>query len=55
MAKVIRSAVEQGITFFDTTEFYGPLTSEEYVNSVLGWRTVRAREVMQGQKVSVKL
>ncbi len=26
---VIRSAVEQGVTFFDTAEVYGPFTNEE--------------------------
>jgi aryl-alcohol dehydrogenase-like predicted oxidoreductase len=35
MAKVIRAAVERGITFFDTAEVYGPFTSEEYVGAAL--------------------
>jgi aryl-alcohol dehydrogenase-like predicted oxidoreductase len=35
MIAVIRSAVEQGITFFDTAEVYGPLTNEELVGEAL--------------------
>lgn len=35
MVKVIRGAVERGVTFFDTAEFYGPFTSEEYVGEAL--------------------
>ncbi|MDB5021043.1 MAG: aldo/keto reductase [Pedobacter sp.] len=35
MGKVIRAAFEKGITFFDTAEFYGPFTSEEYVGAAL--------------------
>src|SRR3974377_850927 len=31
MISVIRSAVEQGVTFFDTAEVYGPFTNEELV------------------------
>ena len=31
MIAVIRSAVEQGVTFFDTAEVYGPFTNEELV------------------------
>ena len=33
--KVIRSAVEQGVTFFDTAEVYGPLVNEELVGEAL--------------------
>ena len=33
---VIRSAVERGVTFFDTAEVYGPLTNEELVGEALG-------------------
>src|SRR5712664_3044754 len=36
MINVIRSAVEQGITFFDTAEVYGPFTNEELVGEALG-------------------
>jgi aryl-alcohol dehydrogenase-like predicted oxidoreductase len=32
---VIRTAVEQGVTFFDTAEVYGPLTNEELVGEAL--------------------
>jgi aryl-alcohol dehydrogenase-like predicted oxidoreductase len=35
MLKVIRSAVEQGINFFDTAEVYGPFTNEELVGEAL--------------------
>jgi aryl-alcohol dehydrogenase-like predicted oxidoreductase len=33
--KVIRAAVERGITFFDTAEIYGPFTNEELVGEAL--------------------
>jgi aryl-alcohol dehydrogenase-like predicted oxidoreductase len=32
---LIRSAYDQGVTFFDTAEIYGPFTSEEYVGEAL--------------------
>src|SRR5678816_3981010 len=32
---LIRSAVEQGVTFFDTAETYGPFTNEELVGEAL--------------------
>jgi aryl-alcohol dehydrogenase-like predicted oxidoreductase len=35
MISLIRSAVEQGITFFDTAEAYGPFTNEELVGEAL--------------------
>lgn len=35
MISVLRSAVEQGITFFDTAEVYGPLMNEELVGEAL--------------------
>jgi len=35
MIKVIRAAVEQGITFFDTAEVYGPYTNEELIGEAL--------------------
>ncbi|MEZ0541069.1 aldo/keto reductase [Fibrella arboris] len=35
MIRVIRAAVEQGITFFDTAEVYGPYTNEELVGEAL--------------------
>ena len=31
MIAVIRSAVDLGVTFFDTAEVYGPFTNEELV------------------------
>lgn len=33
--KLIRAAVEQGVTFFDTAEVYGPYTNEELVGEAL--------------------
>src|SRR5215210_4477778 len=35
MTAVIRNAVEQGVTFFDTAEVYGPFYSEEIVGEAL--------------------
>ncbi len=35
MIALIRSAVELGITFFDTAEVYGPYTNEELVGEAL--------------------
>src|ERR1022692_2768975 len=35
MISVIRSAVELGVTFFDTAEAYGPFTNEELVGEAL--------------------
>ncbi|NEP18890.1 MAG: aldo/keto reductase [Leptolyngbya sp. SIO4C1] len=35
MIALIRQAVEQGVTFFDTAEVYGPFTSEEIVGEAL--------------------
>ena len=35
MIALIRSAFEQGVTFFDTAEIYGPLTNEELVGEAL--------------------
>ena len=32
---LIRAAVERGVTFFDTAEFYGPFTNEELVGEAL--------------------
>jgi aryl-alcohol dehydrogenase-like predicted oxidoreductase len=44
MISLIRSAVEQGVTFFDTAEVYGPFTNEELVGEALA--PVRDRVVM---------
>ena len=35
MISLIRSAVERGVTFFDTAEVYGPYTNEELVGEAL--------------------
>lgn len=35
MIKIIRAAVEQGVTFFDTAEVYGPYTNEYLVGEAL--------------------
>src|SRR5215467_15947195 len=35
MVSVIRSAVDLGVTFFDTAEVYGPFTNEELVGKAL--------------------
>ena len=35
MIPVIRGAVDRGVTFFDTAEFYGPFTNEELVGEAL--------------------
>lgn len=35
MISLIRSAVERGITFFDTAEVYGPFANEELVGEAL--------------------
>lgn len=34
--EVIRSAVEMGVTFFDTAEVYGPYKNEELVFRICG-------------------
>src|SRR6478672_478438 len=34
--KLIRAAVDRGVTFFDTAEAYGPFTNEELVGEALG-------------------
>jgi aryl-alcohol dehydrogenase-like predicted oxidoreductase len=35
MIKVLRTAVERGVTFFDTAEVYGPFTNEDLVGEAL--------------------
>jgi aryl-alcohol dehydrogenase-like predicted oxidoreductase len=35
MISLIRTAIERGITFFDTAEVYGPFTNEELVGEAL--------------------
>ena len=44
MIKLIRSAVDQGVTLFDTAEVYGPFTNEELVGEALA--PVRSRVVI---------
>lgn len=44
MVRVIREAVDRGVTFFDTAEVYGPYLSEEYVGEAL--QPVRDRVVI---------
>src|SRR5262249_26393379 len=36
MIALLRSAVERGVTFFDTAEAYGPFVNEELVGEALG-------------------
>src|SRR5438270_13806568 len=42
--KLIRDAVDRGVTFFDTAEVYGPFTNEEMVGEAL--RPVREQVVV---------
>lgn len=42
--KLVRDAVDRGVTFFDTAEVYGPFTNEEIVGEAL--RPVRDRVVI---------
>jgi aryl-alcohol dehydrogenase-like predicted oxidoreductase len=42
--KLIRAAVQRGVTFFDTAEVYGPFTNEEMVGEAL--RPVREKVVI---------
>jgi aryl-alcohol dehydrogenase-like predicted oxidoreductase len=44
MISLLRSAVERGVTFFDTAEVYGPFTNEELVGEALS--PVRDRVVI---------
>ena len=44
MIQLLRSAVERGVTFFDTAEVYGPFTNEELVGEALA--SVRERVVI---------
>jgi aryl-alcohol dehydrogenase-like predicted oxidoreductase len=50
--KVIRAAVDLGVTFFDTAEVYGPFTNEELVGEALAH--VRDRVVI-ATKVGFKI
>ena len=44
MVSLIRTAVERGVTFFDTAEVYGPYTNEELVGEALA--PLRAKVVI---------
>src|SRR5207249_8914981 len=44
MTSLLRTAVERGVTFFDTAEVYGPLINEELVGEALA--PVRDRVVI---------
>lgn len=44
MIALIRSAVDLGVTFFDTAQVYGPFTNEELVGEALA--TVSDRVVI---------
>src|SRR5881628_2401446 len=52
MISLIRTAVERGITFFDTAEVYGPFTNEELVGEALA--PVR-RQVVIATKFGIKI
>jgi aryl-alcohol dehydrogenase-like predicted oxidoreductase len=39
--KIIRTAFERGVTFFDTAESYGPFTNEELVGQALARFAIR--------------
>jgi aryl-alcohol dehydrogenase-like predicted oxidoreductase len=52
MISLIRSAVQQGVTFFDTAEVYGPFTNEELVGEAL--QPLR-RDVVIATKFGFKL
>ena len=51
MIALIRSAVERGITFFDTAEIYGPHTNEELVGEALA---PLRRQVVIATKFGIK-
>ena len=52
MISLIRTAVERGVTFFDTAEVYGPFTNEELVGEAL--TPVRGRVVI-ATKFGIKI
>ena len=52
MIKLIRAAVDRGVTFFDTAEAYGPFTNEELVGDALA--AVRSQVVL-ATKFGMKL
>jgi aryl-alcohol dehydrogenase-like predicted oxidoreductase len=42
MISLLRTAVERGVTFFDTAEIYGPYANEELVGEALAPTTTRS-------------
>ncbi len=65
MIALIRSAVERGITFFDTAQVYGPFTNEELVGEALAplreqvemgldWRPEHIKQVAEGSLKRLK-
>src|SRR5437879_8624709 len=52
MISLIRTAVERGVTFFDTAEIYGPHTNEELVGEALA--PLRAQVVI-ATKFGIKI
>jgi aryl-alcohol dehydrogenase-like predicted oxidoreductase len=52
MIKLIRAAVDRGVTFFDTAEAYGPFTNEELVGDALA--AIRSQVVI-ATKFGMKL
>ena len=48
MISLLRSAVDRGVTFFDTAEVYGPYTNEDLVGEAL--EPFRGRVVIRGEE-----
>jgi len=51
MIRLLRSAVERGITFFDTAEVYGPFTNEE----LTGGRSARPLPQASGDRHQIRV
>src|SRR5678816_2453582 len=43
MISLIRAAIENGVTFFDTAEVYGPFTNEELLGEALAGHRDRVK------------
>src|SRR5436305_12131590 len=55
MISLIRAAFEQGVTFFDTAEMYGPFTNEELaVEAIAHFREKVVIATMVGFKIVLK-
>ena len=60
MISLVRTAVERGVTFFDTAEVYGPFVNEELVGEALApfpyrWLSLlnlASRSVLQGRLIA---